>query len=98
MKNKFCEWCDTTFEPSVSYQIYCSPECRELATKEKIAERYSIKRRNSAKRKARKCKACGNKLSTYNDDALCSTCLVDPKEVSKTLKQIKGMSDGKDKL
>lgn len=97
MKNKFCEWCDTSFEPSVSYQIYCSPECREQATKEKIAERYNIKRRANASRKARVCKACNTKLSTYNDDNLCAKCIVNPLEVSKTLKEIKGLSNGKDR-
>lgn len=97
MKNKFCEWCDSSFEPSVSYQIYCSPSCREQATREKIAERYSIKRRSNASRRSRKCKACDNKLSTYNDENLCSSCLINPKEVSKTLREIKGLSNGKDK-
>ena len=35
-----CKCCDNNFEPTVSYQIYCSPNCRDIATKEKIAARY----------------------------------------------------------
>jgi len=51
MKQKHCEWCDAPFETKISYQIYCSPECREQATKEKIAQRYNIKKRNNKNRK-----------------------------------------------
>ena len=37
---KLCDWCGKDFEPNVSYQIYCSKECREGSTKEKVSERY----------------------------------------------------------
>ena len=37
---KHCEWCDNKFTQKVKYQIYCSADCRQLATKEKIAQRY----------------------------------------------------------
>ena len=95
MKN--CQWCDAAFQPRVSYQIYCSDECREQATKEKIAQRYAMTRRNRMIGKPRKCKGCGKPLSVYNDDNLCTTCVVDPTEVSKTLREIKGMAKGKNK-
>lgn len=94
---KHCQWCDTAFESKVSYQIYCSPECRESATKEKIAERYAIERRNKRINQTRLCKDCGKRLSAYNDDQICFSCNVDPKEVNRTLREIKGMADGKDK-
>lgn len=94
MKSKHCEWCDTGFETEISYQKYCSVECRESATREKIAERYNIKRRNNKKHKNRKCKSCHSPLSIYNDGELCSNCLVNPQEVKKTLKEIKGLADG----
>lgn len=97
MKQKHCEWCDTAFETSVSYQIYCSPECREHATKEKIAKRYSIKKRNQKKYKNRICKSCGSKLSVYNDEQICNVCIVNPKDVSSVLREIKGLANGKDK-
>ena len=95
MKN--CQWCDASFKPRVSYQIYCSDECREQATKEKIAQRYAMTRRNRMIGKPRKCKGCGKPLSVYNNDPLCSLCTVDPTEVSKTLREIRGMAKGKDK-
>ena len=47
--------------------------------------------------KKRKCKACGLALSAYNDDLLCQSCLVDPSEVFKALKEIKGNANGKPK-
>lgn len=95
---KTCQWCDTAFEPNVKYQIYCSPECREFATKEKIAERYAISRRNKMIGKDRMCKSCGSKLSAYNDDVLCQSCLVNPSEVTKALRKIKGVASGKTEL
>lgn len=87
MKN--CKWCDKHFVTTITYQIYCSPECREAATKEKIAIRYQISRRQKRKGKDRFCKSCNAPLSIYNDDPLCFTCNVNPKDVSKALKEIK---------
>ena len=95
MKLKHCDWCDNKFEPKVKYQIYCSAECRQEATKEKIAARYLITRRQKRKNKVRKCKSCGEDLSIYNDDPLCNQCSINPVDVKKVLKQIKGLSNGK---
>lgn len=92
---KHCQWCDTTFETKISYQIYCSPECREAATKEKISARYLLTRRSKRTGKDRRCKKCNTSLSIYNDDVLCSTCDVNPKDVSSALKDLKGLSNGK---
>lgn len=92
---KHCQWCDTNFESSVKYQIYCSPECREEATKEKIAERYAVNRRNKRMKQDRRCKLCNSSLSAYNDDQTCFSCVVNPKDVSKTLREIKGLANGK---
>jgi hypothetical protein len=94
---KHCQWCDTSFNPKVTYQIYCSPECREEATKEKIAQRYSVERRHRRMKQERLCKLCESKLSAYNDDSLCFSCLVNPKDVHKTLREIKGLANGKAK-
>lgn len=95
---KTCQWCDTAFEPNVKYQIYCNAECREAATKEKIAERYAITRRNRLINKDRRCKSCNGKLSAYNDETLCQSCLVNPKDVAKALREIKGIANGKTEL
>lgn len=94
---KTCQWCDNSFKPNVGYQIYCSPECRESATKEKIAQRYSVARRNRMMNKKRFCKSCGVQLSAYNDDVICQSCNINPSEVNKALKEIKGIANGKDK-
>jgi hypothetical protein len=92
---KTCQWCDASFNPRVSYQVYCSDECREAATKEKIAQRYAIKRRNKMMGKTKSCKSCNLPLSVYNDEELCSQCLTNPKEISRILREIKGFANGK---
>jgi hypothetical protein len=91
MKN--CKWCDNEFKTNISYQIYCSEQCRNAATKEKIALRYLQTKRQKRKGKDRRCKKCLEKLSIYNDDILCIKCNVNPSDVLKALKQIKGLSN-----
>ncbi len=93
MKN--CKCCDNQFEETVSYQIYCSSGCRDLATKEKIAERYLHSKRQKRRGKTRLCKSCSTPLSIYNDDAICSSCAVNPDAVSRAIKEIKGKTNGK---
>jgi len=95
MNQKHCRWCDTNFETNISYQIYCSAECRDAATKEKIAARYLQTRRNKRKDKNRACKNCLKPLSIYNDHPLCHNCEIDESDVTKVLKNIKGLADGK---
>ena len=91
---KLCNRCDNQFTPAVSYQIYCSSDCRDAATKEKIAERYQITRRQKRKGKNRVCLGgCGTSLSIYNDDGFCANCNVSKKSVDKMLKEIKGFFD-----
>ena len=88
---RLCNRCDNYFKPKVTYQIYCSESCREEATKEKIAERYKITRRQKRKNKKRFCLGgCGAELSIYNDSGFCNGCNVNKKAVDKMLKQIKG--------
>ena len=88
---KQCERCETYFKPKVSYQIYCSEQCRDTATKEKIAERYQLTRRQKRIGKIRRCLGgCGVQLSIYNDSGFCSNCNVSKKAVDKMLKQLKG--------
>ena len=79
----------------MSYQIYCSPGCREIATKEKIATRYLQSKRQKRKGKTRLCKSCSTPLSIYNDEAVCSSCAVNPDAVLKAIKEIKGRVNGK---
>lgn len=91
---KSCERCDSKFKPKVSYQIYCSEDCRDLATKEKIAERYQLTRRQKRIGKIRKCLGgCGTQLSIYNDSGFCANCNVSKKSVDKMLREVKGYFD-----
>ena len=88
---KLCNWCDKHFRPTVSYQIYCSTECRNSATKEKIAERHKVLRRKKRKEKERLCSGgCGTKLSLYNDESMCNSCQINLKQVTKKIREIKG--------
>jgi hypothetical protein len=91
MKN--CQWCNKEFSSKISYQIYCSSDCRDLSTREKITARNAINRRNRMIGKKRKCKSCKVNLSAYNDDQLCHSCLINPTEVSKALKELKGIAN-----
>lgn len=91
MNLKQCSWCGESFETNISYQIYCSAECRTEATKEKILDRYNQNKRKTEKHKQRKCKSCGSPLSIYNEDSICSVCLINPSDVAKALKDIKGI-------
>ncbi len=91
---KLCERCDKRFQPKVTYQIYCSPECRDSATKDKIAERYNVSRRQKRIGKVRRCLGgCGVQLSIYNDSGFCSNCNVSQKAVEKMIKELKGIID-----
>jgi hypothetical protein len=88
---KLCSRCDNNFTPKVSYQIYCSESCRDEATKEKIAERYQVMRRQKRIGKIRKCLGgCGIDLSIYNDVGFCSNCNISAKQVAKMIKELKG--------
>jgi hypothetical protein len=91
---KTCDWCSNNFVPNVSYQIYCSPECRKSSTKEKINERYRNKKRQSLIGKKRYCaNKCGTILSIYNSKKVCGTCIINNNELEKALKQLKGIID-----
>jgi hypothetical protein len=88
---KICSKCETYFVPKVSYQIYCSENCREESTREKIAERYQATKRQKRIGKVRKCLGgCNTSLSIYNDSGFCANCNVSAKQVAKMLKELKG--------
>jgi len=91
-----CKCCDNQFESTVSYQIYCSATCRDIATKEKIAARYLQIKRKKRIGKNRLCKSCDMPLSIYNDEPICSSCSVNPEAVAKAIKKLKGQSNGKE--
>jgi hypothetical protein len=65
-----------------------------MATKDKIAERYQVTKRQKRLGKIRRCLGgCGVQLSIYNDSGFCSNCNVSEKAVSKMLKEVKGFFD-----
>lgn len=89
---KTCDRCEKTFTPKVTYQIYCSEQCRTEATKQKIAERYQITRRQKRIGKVRMCLGgCNTKLSIYNDSGFCANCNVSEKAVDKMIRELKGI-------
>ena len=89
---KTCEWCSQKFEAKVSYQIYCSVECREASTKEKIVERYQINRIKNRSTKKRKCSGgCDTIISIYNNNGFCNSCMVNKRKVDQMLKELKGL-------
>jgi hypothetical protein len=91
---KSCAWCANEFDPPISYQIYCSPSCRESATREKISERYKANKLKNRSKKPRKCAGgCEVLLSIYNDNNFCSSCMINNKKVDKMLKELRGLFD-----
>jgi hypothetical protein len=90
---KSCQWCEEAFFPKVKYQIYCQVSCREEATRQKIADRYQMSRRKKLMSKKRSCLSCGLPLSAYNDDKICNSCLINPKEVKMAIKELRGLMD-----
>jgi len=86
---KNCEWCGKDFDANVSYQIYCTPECRTVATKNNTTQRQRQKKAESRKGKTRLCSTCHTPLSIYNDDNFCSNCIGSKKDYKKFLRNIK---------
>lgn len=94
---KECAWCSSYFSADVSYQIYCSAECRKTATKEKIRDRSRIAVIKRRSKKKRMCiNNCGTQLSVYNDDKVCNRCKVNDKLVNKALNNMKDFFDYED--
>lgn len=90
----FCKWCDNEFEQNSSKQIYCSPVCRQEASKEKIFERYEIQKRKKRVGKNKMCAGgCGTYLSIYNDSLMCDNCQVNKKRFNNFIKELKGYFD-----
>jgi len=92
--NKYCIWCDENFKTKISNQIYCSPECRNAATKEKINDRYKMNKVKNRINKERRCSnGCGTLLSIYNNSGFCTSCMASAKQLNKTLKEIKNLAN-----
>jgi predicted nucleic acid-binding Zn ribbon protein len=91
---KYCVWCDDEFATKIGNQIYCSPKCRDAATKEKIMERYKFNKIKNRQNKERRCSnGCGTLLSIYNNSGFCTACMTSKKQLDKTLKEIKNLAN-----
>lgn len=94
----YCVWCDKDFEPASPKQIYCSAECRQEASKEKIIERYHIEKRKKRLAKKRICAGgCGTCLSIYNDSGMCDNCLTNKRKMKNFIREIKDYFDYEEK-
>lgn len=90
----FCVWCDDEFERKSSKQIYCGAECRQLASKTKILERYHMEKRKKRVGKVRLCAGgCGTPLSIYNDTGKCDNCIIHKKKMKSFMKDLKDYFD-----
>lgn len=90
----YCLWCDCPFTPSSSKQIYCGVECRQLASKEKIVERNKTEKIKKRVGKERDCAGgCGTKLSIYNDEGICDSCIEHKRKMNNFIKELKGYFD-----
>jgi hypothetical protein len=93
-KMLYCRWCDKQFSPNTTKQIYCSSECRQEASKEKILERYHLQKRKNRKGKEKKCGGgCNTLLSIYNDSGICDNCLVHQSKMKNFMRELKNYFD-----
>jgi hypothetical protein len=93
-KMLYCRWCDKQFSPNTTKQIYCSSECRQEASKEKILERYHLQKRKNRKGKEKKCGGgCNTLLSIYNDSGICDNCLVHQSKMKTFMRELKDYFD-----
>jgi len=66
--------CDVVFAKKTHNQIYHEDECTRLATNAKIMDKY-YQRRAQKLGHARFCNSCSAKLSKYNSESRCNSCL-----------------------
>ena len=83
---KLCKNCLSAFYGSVERQVYCCPECRIAATKEKQA---GLRRKSPSKRKKCASNKCDNFVSEYTDSIYCSHCFLSGKVIEKDLRKIR---------
>jgi hypothetical protein len=89
-----CLSCDKGFKPNTTKQIYCSSECRQEASKEKILERYHIEKRKKRQGKEKRCAGgCETLLSIYNDSGMCDNCLTHKRKMKTFMKELKDYFD-----
>ena len=86
----YCAYCGTEFKTLMKNQKYCSVNCREIATKQKIIERSRIVRNKRKIKNPKSCKgSCGTIISIYNRNGFCNVCKIDNKKTEDVLREIK---------
>jgi hypothetical protein len=91
---EYCSYCDKDFIANSAKQIYCSAECRQLASRQKIVERYENEKIKKRIGKPRRCAGgCGTLLSIYNDLGICDNCVVHKKKMKSFMREIKEYFD-----
>lgn len=73
------EGCDVEFMKRTHNMLYHDDECTRLATNAKMMEKYYSKRARKLGL-ARYCKQCSTRLSRYNPEDICNSCLLRTEE------------------
>lgn len=81
MKKK-CIECQELFEFKTHNQKYCSNQCCRVSTNKRIMQKYYEKRAR-LKGAVRNCD-CGDSLSRYNPESICTKCFNATKKSGKT--------------
>ena len=87
--------CKNEFEPKTHNMKYCSDECCREATNAKIKQKYYEKKeRLAGKERICTARGCKTKLSRYNSENMCSSCLNSNEEKRKRdlLNMVKNVS------
>ncbi len=75
--------CSIKFDKKIHNQKYCSDECCQIATRQKMLQKYYDKR-DRKKGKKRWCDTCKvTELSRYNETHTCASCLNEKKKKAK---------------
>lgn len=86
---KQCNYCFGLFSTTLDRQIYCSANCRTLATKERQANN---RKTVVPRRKSCASSGCSNLVSANLDSIYCSSCFYTNSDLEKDLRKIKRYS------
>jgi hypothetical protein len=75
-KERFCanDDCTNSFIPKTYNGVYCSTECRKVATNKKLLEKYYTNKSNKSKKRICSTADCTTILSRYNKEKICERC------------------------
>ena len=72
-ENRQCVECSIIFKPIAHNGIYCSADCRKVATNKKVLQKYYDNKARRSGEVSKKCKyrGCKTILSRYNKEDIC---------------------------